>query len=435
MNTDNTETRNDAEEDEAIESPNAGSDEAEKEPESPTRRDDPPEPEPLEPPPVAPPPRLMEEEPPARRGGAAAFVALLMSVAALAGTGWMWWQNQASLGQEETRVFNEIARLERGDSELDLKITELRNELDTLAAGDVSREFRELQARLQADRAQMESVEQTIREQLALSRSLQAATDSIQGRLQAAEAAVSGMSTRELDAGGELDLAEVDYLLRLANERVKLFADPVAADQALEVADMHLAALDNPMYLGVRQDIAVARRELAAVETPDFLDIANRLDKIQALIPALPFQGEQATVYDAGAVEGEGWWEKIKSAFSGLVTVRRSDGEDQAISLQDKDYIRQRVWLQLEIAHLALMRRDQAAFHHSLDRVRESIETWFEPGDEEYQAAMAGLQSLAAVRIEVDVPDITAPWSTLRLLRNAGEAPAPAPLPVEESGE
>jgi uroporphyrin-3 C-methyltransferase len=350
----------------------------------------------------------------------------MIALAALLGTAWMWWQDQASQGLEEARVFKEIARLESNDSEVSLKLSQIRNEVDSLISGDMGAEFDALQKRLETDRSKMADVEQSIREQLALSRSLQAATDSMQGRLLAAEAAVSGMSTRELDAGGELDLAEVDYLLRLANERLKLFSDPTAADQALEVADMHLAAIDNPMYLGVRQDIATARRDLASVEMPDYLEITNELDSIQQSIPGLPFRGEEVVARAAGQVEGESWWEKVKSAFSNLVTVRRStDQENERISLQDKDFIRQRVWLQLEIAHLSLMRRDQQAFSSSLERVQESMSEWFDPADAGFQSANQNLSELLAIEVQVEVPDITAPWSTLRLLRGSQSGPAP----------
>jgi uroporphyrin-3 C-methyltransferase len=244
----------------------------------------------------------------------------------------------------------------------------------------------------------------------------------MQGRLAAAEAAVAGLSTQELDASQELDIAEVDYLLRLANERLKLFFDAVAADQALEVADMHLAALDNPMYLGVRQDIAAARRNLAAVDMPDYLQIANDLDSIQAQVASLPFQSDDPTATADSPAEAAGWWEKIKGVFSGLVTVRRStDEENQRISLQDKDYIRQRVWLQLEIAHLSLMRRDQDGFRTSLARVEESLSDWFDTTDSNFQSIRQGIDDLKALEIHVEMPDITAPWSTLRMLRAGQE--------------
>jgi uroporphyrin-3 C-methyltransferase len=371
--------------------------------------------------------------PPARRGGFLAFLAFVFSLAAVGLTAWMWWQDQAEVETDDARMLTEISRLEAGDQELTRKITQLGEQFDALAEGDVSGEFQALQGRLQNDREQVAELDRQMREQLALTRSLQTAVDSTQGRLQAAEAAVASLSTRELDAGGELDLAEVDYLLRLANERLKLFSDPAAADQALEVADLHLAALDNPMYLGVRQEIAAARRQLAAVELPDYLAIANRLDEIQAAVPELPFRGETPAAGTGGEAAGDGWWDKVKSVFSGLVTVRRSTEDDlERISLQDKDYIRERVWLQLEIAHLSLMQRDQEMFRGSLDRVRESVDQWFNPQSGAVQDVEAGLDELAGVPIEVEVPDITGPWSTLRLLRNR---PAAAPVPVESVEE
>jgi uroporphyrin-3 C-methyltransferase len=381
---------------------------------------------------VAETPGAVREAEPRRRGFALSFLSFLIALTALLGTAWMWWQDQASQGLEEARVFNEIARLERNDSEVSLKLSQIRDEVDTLLSGDMGAEFDALQKRIETDRSKMSEVEQTIREQMALSRSLQAATDSMQGRLLAAEAAVTGMSNRELDAGGELDLAEVDYLLRLANERLKLFSDPGAADQALEVADMHLAAIDNPMYLGVRQDIAAARRDLASLEIPDYLEIANELDSIQQSIAELPFKGEEVVARAAGQVEGESWWEKVKSVFSNLVTVRRStDQENERISLQDKDFIRQRVWLQLEIAHLSLMRRDQQAFRSSLERVQQSMSEWFDPADARFQSANQVINELLAIEVQVEVPDITAPWSTLRLLRGSQSEPTP-PSPVAD---
>ena len=233
----------------------------------------------------------------------------------------------------------------------------------------------------------------------------------------------------------ELDLAEVDYLLRLANERLKLFNDAEAADEALQVADMHLAALNNPMYLGVRQDIASARMELAAVEMPDYLELMTRLDSAQAAIPALVFIEEEAVMTDQPGEVEDGWWGKTKGAFSSLVTVRRStDDENERISLEDRDLVRQRVWLQLEVAHLGLMRRDQSEFHGALERARETIDAWFQPGTGSWDEVSGALDELLVLEIEVDVPDITGPWNTLRLLRSTPYATPPGPAaPAEEA--
>jgi uroporphyrin-3 C-methyltransferase len=371
---------------------------------------------------------------PRRGGGFAAALALLISLTALAGTAWMWWQDQSSRGQEEERVFAEIARLESSDSELALKLRQLRDELSLLSPAEDAAQLAALEDRLAADRAQLDRVERAIREQTALAQSLQAVTDSMRERLLAAEASLAAVSNQPVDTGGELDVAEVDYLLRLANERLQLFADPEAADQALQVADRHLAALDNPAYYGVRQEISAARQALAALDSPDYLEVAAELDAVQSAIPGLPFRGETEGMEaaDPAAPSAEdGWWAKFKGVFTRLVTVRRSSEEaDARISLQDKDYVRQRVWLQLEIAHLALMRRDQASFRGALGRVQESVDTWFDPADSRVRSVTGRLADLAELNIDAELPDITGPWTRLKGIRAVSSRPAPAPAPA-----
>jgi len=372
-----------------------------------------------------------KEKKPRRGGSALAFLAFIFALAALAGTAWMWWQDEMAGEQSDDRVFAEIARLESADSELSLKLKQVRGEMESLADDDSSAQIAALHKRLEADGAQVASLDQTIGDQLALSRSLQAAAESMQLRLLATEVALASRSAQELDAGGELDLAEVDYLLRLANERLKLFSDPVAADQALEIADMHLAAMDNPMYLGVRKEIATARGELTAINVPDYVAITSQLDAIQKFTASLPFRGSAPVSQESEPEVETGWWEKVKSVFSNLVTIRRSTAEEnKRISLEDKDYIRQRLWLQLEIAHLSLMRREQGAFRNSLEQVRETLATWFDSGDSAYQSANRGIDELLALEIEVDVPDISAPWATLRLVRQGRPGLEPAPAAV-----
>jgi uroporphyrin-3 C-methyltransferase len=379
---------------------------------------------------------------PERRGGGTflALLAFLLAAAAAAGVAWLWWQGQSAEGAGEEQLQRDIASLESKASEQSQRIDALTADLASLDDRDLRAQVEALQRRLETDRSELSQAEKASGEQLALSRSLQAAAESMQHRLAAVETAVQGLGAREIDAGGAMDLAEVDFLLRLANERLKLFRDPASADQALEIADMHLAALDNPLYLGVRQDIASARQALGRVTLPDYPALDAELDAIQALVPRLPFPGEPVgEALDQTAGEDDGWWAKVKRVFSSLVTVRRSSGPDsERLSLTDKDLIRQRLWLQLEAARVALARRDQAGFSNALKRSGQSLAQWFDESDSSYQAARDRIDHLSDVAIEVEVPDITAPWSTLRLLRTGPAAAAataiePEPEPAAEA--
>jgi uroporphyrin-3 C-methyltransferase len=366
-------------------------------------------------------------EKPRGGGSGLAFLALLVALAALLAAAWLWWQDKSSGAAAESLTRSDIVRLDASVSGLSAQLQELREELESQPDGADDARFEALQTAITEDRQQAAALQQAMQERATLARSTQSAIEALHGRLVAAESALAGLDARELDARGELDLAEVDYLLRLANERLLLFSDPRSADRALALADGHLAALDNPAYLGVRQSIAAARGDLAAVELPDDLAIAGQLEAIQQAIPGLPFPPASPSVAEGEAPAEAGWWEKLKAALANLVTVRRStEQESRRLSLQDKDYIRQRLWMQVEVSYLALMRHDQDAFRNGLQRVQASLAEWFDPASSEVAAVAQTLDALLAVDIAVSWPDISEPWNTLRLVRAAQSIAKPA---------
>jgi len=364
---------------------------------------------------------------PARRGSGLAALALLLALGALAGTAWLWWQDRGTAGQAQQRLADETLRLEAADSSLEQKLDRLRQELDAVRAENYGQALARMQEGVEAEGARLADLANSIEEQLAVTRSLQAATDAMHARLLAAETALERGASPGPDAAAKLDLAEVDYLLRLASERLKLFGDVAAADQALALAEAHLAALDNPSWLGVRQEIAAARRALAQVELPDTVTVAAELDALQARIPALPFPAATPSATGAAEPADDSWWARLKGTFASLVTIRRTSEDDATLSLEDEDYIRQRLWLQLEMAHLALERRDQRGFDAALTRARETLERWFDPANAAVQSAQQVLEGLAALKIEAELPDISAPWNSLRALRGAAETVDSAP--------
>jgi uroporphyrin-3 C-methyltransferase len=373
-----------------------------------------------------------------RAGGTSlAFFAFLFALLSLAGVGWMWWEGRSDTGQEAEQLSLLTARLESQNKTLTSRLNQLSSEFTSLAADDSKPELDTLQKRIDADDARLGQIAGAVSEQQSVSRSLQSNVNALSRRVEASESTVAGLSTRNLDAVAELDVAEVGYLLRLANERLRLFSDPTSADNALALADSHLAAFDNPMYLGVRQSIASARRQLASVSIPDYLEISNQLNALQQEAGALQFPaGERSTGGDAPQAE-EGWWQKVKGVFSNLVTVRRSTPEEnQRISLQDEDYIRQGIWLQFEAAQLALMRQDQKTFQVALGRASDTLTTWFGPDGDDYKAVVKGISEVSDLQIQVEMPDISAPWSSLRLLRNARPVtPAPVAPQAEAASE
>ena len=228
-----------------------------------------------------------------KSGGALAALALLVAIGAVGLSAWQWWQAQ----NVDSTADDAMARLGRLESRLD----DLDRAQGTLgsrvgAAEGVAESLSELQldiARLQSQSDEQRRETGTGQEQLS---SLSDATRELDDRLAGVEAGVAALAIRGESPTETIELAQVDFLLRTANERLQLFRDGRTADQALSLADSQLEALDDPLYLPVRRAIAEARLTLDDLPEVDVIGLTARLDRLQTGIPTLPFEGESAPV-------------------------------------------------------------------------------------------------------------------------------------------
>ena len=363
--------------------------------------------------------RLLQEKRPASSGTPIAILALLVAMAAVLATGWQWWQTRLEdpndLVQKET-----ISRLQASQETQTATLASMEERLGAaqfpIDAGELSRR----NERLMAVENQLEGLQgQTGQDQASIS-AMQGSVRSLEQRLSAAESGLVSVAAASQNSSAALDIAEIDFLLRAATDRLQLFADPVAADLALQAADVQIEALDDPMYLSVRQRIAAARQALAQVPSIDRVALTSRITDLQSRVAGLPFRGEVSSQPEAALPDDAGWWQSFKHTLSSLVTVRRRVPEDKALlSLDDKDYLRQGLWLQFESARLALMRNDSGVYDGSLDRVNATVEQFFQEGSPEVEAMLLGVTTLKQVNITPELPDISGPWTQLRQLRDS----------------
>lgn len=363
--------------------------------------------------------RLLQEKKPASSGTAIAILALLVAMAAVVASGWQWWQtrladpNDASQQQTITQVQEAQQQLVRSVASVEARLGEATSSTD---ANELARQHE----RLNLIESQLGGMQdQTGQDQASVS-AMQGSVRSLEQRLSANESGLVSVAAASQNSSKTLDIAEIDFLLRTANQRLQLFTDPVAADLALQAADVQIEALDDPMYLSVRQKIATARQMLAQVPAIDRVHLTAQITDLQSKIPSLPFRGEVTMQPEAELAEDAGWWQSFKNTLSSLVTVRRRVGEEESLlSLEDKDYLRQGLWLQFESARLALMRNDSSVYIGSLDRVSATVDQFFQSGSSEVQAVLLGVAGLKRVNIAPEMPDISSPWTQMRQLRDS----------------
>ena len=364
-----------------------------------------------------------------------AGLAFFFALGAISLTALLWWGGRDGGGTAGPEVLDSLERLQQGQSGQARQISALESRLDaapeqsgTVDTTAIESAVAELQAGTATLRRELEA-------QQSYGRTLQQALETMQARMVTVEAGLAARSPAAVNAPGQFDLAGVEYLLRLAPERLTLFQDVRSADEALALADAQLAGQDNPVYLGLRREIADARQALGDVSLPNPADISARIDSVQAGIVNLDFRsgGESDPGSAAGGEVEQGWWARLKSSLASLVTVRRNSGDaDARLSIEDKDMLRQGLWMQLEAARLAMMRHDQAAWDDTLARADAALSRWFDDASGGVQSSREGLAALADTTISPDLPDISGPWEQLQLIRKARAAPMPPPPPPRD---
>ena len=375
-----------------------------------------------------------EENTPKAPGRGLAFLALLIALAAAGGAGWLLWQDYSASGEQAEKMAAATAKLDQQLSQLDNRVSSLDTRVSGLASANPDSRLKSIEQELEALDDASKSGKAFQAETSAWTHSMQAAIEGDQARIAGIEARLAALSAKEMSGSTELDLAEIDYVLRLAQERLQLFGDTRTAEQALAIADQHIAAFDNPLYLGLRREIASAQQALQQVVSIDYSSVYRSLDTLQSGIADLSFRGAESTEDSVAADDDTGWWARIKSALSGLVTVQRqSEEESQIPVIADQVMIRQHAWLELEVARLAAMRRDQSAWANSLSEFSDTLKAWFAPETPALRSLEVILSELQSVNVDPALPDISAPWLALQAIRASGvSAPPPVSAPAGE---
>ena len=332
-------------------------------------------------------PATVSKEPPARQKlwpvWLVAILALIIAIA-LALWSWQQWNNHQAVMQTIESLKQDTAQLED----------------------------------LYGDRGSQQSQRlQSLEEKLASQREL-IATQQRQIDHNARELLEAGNRTRT-----DWLLAEAEYLLRIANQRLMIEKDIRGAMSALEAADEVLTESDDIGVYPVRQQLAreiLALKGLTGVDrTGLYLTLEAAIDSIhqltdQALISenapgfvVSAAQGESAgTGEEPGAVVQA--WNKVKATLMQVVVVRRMDEPVKPLLSPDQSaYARLNLQLMLEEAEMAVLRGNQPLYERALTKARTTIDDWYNASNPRVTALSDTLAELAGKNVDPELPDIS----------------------------
>ncbi|ROR34394.1 uroporphyrinogen-III C-methyltransferase [Inmirania thermothiophila] len=249
-------------------------------------------------------------------------------------------------------------------------------------------------------------------------------------RLQALRESVAELAARERGRDNAWLVAEAEYLLRVANHRLRLAGDRAAALAALRAADGRLREAADPRLIEVREAVAREIAALEAVAVPDLAGLAARISALEGLVPRLPVRGVRPPLRPAagdGAADRPpvrdlgGFLRAVWADVRDLVRIRRDAEAAEPLLPPDAAYfLRENLRLKLEGARLALLRGDEAAYRELLRTARAWLERHFVADDTAVAAALGELEGLAAAPVRPAWPDISGSLRLLTAQRAAG---------------
>ncbi len=218
-------------------------------------------------------------------------------------------------------------------------------------------------------------------------------------------------------------LAEAEYLLRIANQRLLIEKDIGGAMSALQAADEVLAESDDIGVYPVREQLAreiLALKGIAGVDrTGLYLTLEAAIDSVHQLTDqALISEQAPGFISDARGDPGqeEGGepgmlaraWEKFKSTLMQVVVVRRLDESVKPLLSPDQSaYARLNLQLMLEEAEMAVLRGNQPLYERALAKAQATVNDWYDNSNPRVSALATTLVELATRNVAPDLPDIS----------------------------
>jgi uroporphyrinogen-III synthase/uncharacterized protein HemX len=297
---------------------------------------------------------------------------------------------------------------------------------------EVTRQLNAVQSEMAALHSQVATIQsQATTEESKFERMLSEHTAQLNDRLDATRAELGGAVQhiqRQLNkTRGDLMVADAEYLLSIANQKLHLVGDVKAVIAAMEAADQRLHDSGDPAVFKVREALAAEIDTLKKLDAPDVVGISAKLLMLESKVKDVPLflphadaASKRAEKPEAGETSGE---EQAKDVLDSalkdlkdLVTVRRTDRPIEAVlTPEEAEALRQILLLKLETTRAALLRGDETLYKSSLTSAVDWLKEHFDTSAPETRELESELNGLLAHSISIPFPDIS---KSLSLLRN-----------------
>lgn len=381
-------------------------------------------------------PAPAKAEKPARSGGGIGWLALFIALGAAGASGYQWflaqqvqpveaaaperdWQPtiDAGVAAAERALREQTALLEARIDQLGTAVQSARAAADSAGESAASA---------------VANVSSSVQRMAGIEGGLRGDIQALDQRFDAVQGAVSTLADTRQSSEGALLIAEAEFLVRMAGERLELFQDPATSIRALELAESYLQVADDPLYSGARRTLAGEIEMLRSIDLPDVAQLSGRLRQLAETSVNWPLDDRRTLDRSANVLEptdeDSGWWARLREVVSGVAVVHRDTGDGTLLlTLDEERLLRENLQLQLQIAQLACIRGDQELFTATLETAGRWIETYYDLDSLAVNGALEDIGMLSALDVAPEVPPLGETLKALRRVRAVATAAEEAP--------
>lgn len=224
-------------------------------------------------------------------------------------------------------------------------------------------------------------------------------------------------------------IAEIEYLLTVAQQRLSLERDVPTALAAMEGADNRLRDLGNPNLNGVREQLIKEMNALREVEDADIsgmvlylADVTSRVESLPLKDFAVPTLNDMKIPTKEEALAGD--WKDMGLSMWGdlvkLVEIKDQEVPDEILFDPELRYfLHQNLQLELTSAKLSVLRRDSGSMKASLTQVSDILKRYFDVEAAPVKSILEQLGNMENTDLKPPMPEVTQALNQLKAYKLA----------------
>ncbi len=214
---------------------------------------------------------------------------------------------------------------------------------------------------------------------------------------------------------GDWLIADAEYLLSIANQRLYLMGDVNTTGEALEAADQRLRESGDAGAFKVREqiakDIAAIRKVTVADTVGIYASLQALQDQADSLVLFLPYTGKTLTPPEAEKPTTD---KSLLDELQGMVTIRHTEHPiKEILTPEQAQFIREQLRIKQEMIKIALVQQNERLYQSSLADAKKWLEQNFAK-NAETNNVIAELDRMNTIKIRSQFPDISLSLKMLR---------------------